>query len=307
MRDGGHHEGRGEGRDDGVREKLRGAARAHRPDRERMLARIERGMAEGERSEGRSKATRRAGGASWLRVLSTTAAVAGVFAVVGYGLAVVLRDGESPQSVATSTSSGPPTVSPEPTGTLAPPTRRPSGPPVRSPGADEDGEPSGSSSREPSGGTGSSPKSSGRPADTDGSSDPAASVKSVPPDRLLWADGSIDPGSSAYWSQSDITVKAKKPLTALTVEVRVAGSGKVDDTGNWRSLPEGDFDASVTERDGGLVYRWTLKRGRTVPVGEHVFAGQFNHPAGKRDAGDDSYEVRAGTADERTVWRGDFA
>ncbi|WP_409234228.1 hypothetical protein [Streptomyces sp. PA5.6] len=302
MRDGGHDDGRVEGREDGVREQLRGAARAHRPDRERMLARIERGMAGGERPDGRSKAPCRAGGASWLRVVSATAAVAGVFAVVGLGVAVALRDGESPQSVATSTSSGPSAASPEPTGTLAPPTRRPSGPPSRSPGAGESGKPSGSASREPSEGPEPS-KGSGKPA----GDDTTASAKRVPADRLLWADGSIDSGSSAYWSQSDITVKAKKPLTALTVEVRVAGSGGVDDTGNWRSLPEGDFDVSVAERGGALVYRWTLKRGRTVPAGEHVFAGQFNHPAGKRDAGDDSYEVRAGTAEERAVWRGDFA
>ncbi|MFI7319861.1 hypothetical protein [Streptomyces venezuelae] len=302
MRDGGHDGGRVEGREDGVREQLRGAARAHRPDRERMLARIERGMAEGERPKGRSKAPRRAGGASWLRVVSATAAVAGVFAAVGFGVAVALRDGESPQSVATSTSSGPSVASPEPTGTLARPTRHPSGPPSRPPGSGESGKPSGSASRESSEGP-EPPKGSGKPT----GDDTTASATRVPAARLLWADGSIDPGSSAYWSQSDITVKAKKPLTALTVEVRVAGSGGVDDTGTWRSLPEGDFDVSVAERDGALVYRWTLKRGRTVPAGEHVFAGQFNHPAGERDAGDDSYEVRAGTAEERAVWRGGFA
>ncbi|WP_203653678.1 hypothetical protein, partial [Streptomyces sp. SID339] len=230
-------------------------------------------------------------------------AVAGIFAVAGYGVSVALRDGDAPQSVATSTSSGPPAASPEPTGTFAPPTRRPSGPPSSSPGAGESGKPSGSTSRGPSEGA-EPPKSSGKPTDDE---DTTASGKRVPADRLLWADGSIDPGSHAYWSQSDITVKAKKPLTSLTVQLRVAGSGQVEDTGNWRSLPEGDFDVSVTERDGDLVYRWTLKRGRTVPAGEHVFAGQFNHPAGKRDAGDDSYEVRAGTAEERAVWRGDFA
>ncbi|MEV0255803.1 hypothetical protein AB0H82_16270 [Streptomyces sp. NPDC050732] len=252
---------RDDGHDDGVRGKLRGAAQAHRPDRERMRARIERGMAEGKRPERRSKATRRAAGASWLRVVSATAAVAGVCAVVGYGVAAALRDDEpARQSVATSTSPEPPTATPDPDRTPDAPTRRPSGTP-----------------------------------------------KSVPADRLLWADGSIDPGSSTYWSQSDITIKAKKPLTALTVEVRVAGSGKVADTGNWRSLPEDDFAVSVAERDGFLVYRWTLRPGKTVPVGEHVFAGQFDHPAGKRDAGDDTYEVHAGTSDERTLWRGDFA
>ncbi|MET8689973.1 hypothetical protein ABZV77_37790 [Streptomyces sp. NPDC004732] len=293
---------REEGHDDALRGKLRGAARAHRPDRERMLARIERGMAEGERPERRPKAPRTAG-ASWLRVVGATTAVAGVIAVVGYGVTVALRDGEpSSQAVATSTSPRPPAASPEPTGTVAPPTRRPHDPPTS---PDSDGRTKPSDSASPDADESQGPRNpsehSGRPAE------PGASPKRVPADRLLWADGSVDPGSSTYWSQSDITVKAKKALTALTVEVRVAGSGKVADTGNWRSLPEADFEVSVAERDGVLVYRWTLRPGRTVPVGEHVFAGQFDHPAGKRDAGDDTYTVDAGTKDERATWRGDFA
>lgn len=280
MRDDGHD-------DDGVRRKLRGAAQAHRPDRERMRARIERGMAEGRRPERRTKATRRAVGASWLRVVSATAAVAGVCAVVGYGVAAALRDDEpAPQSVVTSTT--PPTPTPTPT-----------------PGPDRDRTPD-APTRRPSGTPETPPKSPKAPEPPKSSKAPDV-PKDVPADRLLWADGSIDPGSSTYWSQSDITVKAEKPLTALTVEVRVAGSGEVADTGNWRSLPEDDFTVSVAERDGFLVYRWTLRPGKTVPVGEHVFAGQFNHPAGKRDAGGDTYAVHAGTADERTVWRGDFA
>ncbi|MGA4845651.1 hypothetical protein ACOBQB_05050 [Streptomyces sp. G5(2025)] len=128
----------------------------------------------------------------------------------------------------------------------------------------------------------------------------------MPAAELLWADGSIDPGSSTYWSQSDITLKARKPLTSLTVELRVALGAKVADTGNWRSLPVEDFDVSVGERDGFLVYRWTLKAGRTVPAGEHVFAGQYDHGEGKRDVGGDRYAIRAATAAERTEWRGDF-
>jgi hypothetical protein len=58
------------------------------------------------------------------------------------------------------------------------------------------------------------------------------------------------------------------------------------------------------------VYRWTLKPGRTVPAGKHVFAGQYNHAEGARDAGGDTYraEARTGTpgAKSATVW-GDFA
>jgi hypothetical protein len=57
---------------------------------------------------------------------------------------------------------------------------------------------------------------------------------------------------------------------------------------------------------GGLVYRWTLKDGRTVPPGPLVFAGQYDHADGERDAGDDSYTVRATAQGETAERRGDF-
>ncbi|MFF1375015.1 hypothetical protein [Streptomyces sp. NPDC058308] len=282
-----------------VRRKLRGAAQAHRPDRERMRARVERGMAEGEEPGHRAR-TRRETGASWLRVVSATAAVAGVFAVAGYGVATALREaGTMPQSVATNTTPRPSAPTPESTHTGTAPAHRPSTPP-RTPRRSQPADPP----RNPADANGPGRAGSTPP---DAPASPAERHKSVPAARLLWADGSIDPGSSTYWSQSDITVKARKPLTELTVEVRVARSDEVADTGNWRSLPAADFDVFVAERDGFLVYRWTLRPGRTVPAGEHVFAGQYNHPAGQRDAGDDTCAVRAATSGERASWRGDFA
>ncbi|MCT2593200.1 hypothetical protein LHJ74_25390 [Streptomyces sp. N2-109] len=238
--------------DDELRGRLRGAARAHRPDRERMLARVERGMAESENPPLPPRPAAKPV-TSWLRVVSATAAVAGVCAVGGYAVASAARDEEPrPQSVA----------------------------------------------------RGSAPEATAEaPSVTPGS-------QSVPVGDLLWADGSVDPGSTVHWAQSNITVKVKKPLTALTVELRVAQNGKVADTGNWRSLPAEDFDVSAGEASGVLVYRWTLKDGLTVPPGEYVFAGQYNHAEGQRDAGDDSYAVEAApavTPGERAEWRGDFA
>ncbi|WP_344390082.1 serine/threonine-protein kinase [Streptomyces vastus] len=115
----------------------------------------------------------------------------------------------------------------------------------------------------------------------------------------LWSDGSIDPGSNEYWAQSDITVRTTETLTSLTVELRVAQTGGVSSTGSWRTRPEEDFTLNVEETDGFLVYRWTLKDGRTVPAGEHMFAGQYNHETGNRDAGGDSY-VATATADGET-------
>jgi serine/threonine protein kinase len=115
----------------------------------------------------------------------------------------------------------------------------------------------------------------------------------------LWSDGSIDPGSNEYWAQSDITIRTTESLTSLTVELRVAQTGGVSSTGSWRTRPEEDFTLDVEETDDFLVYRWTLKDGRTVPAGEHMFAGQYNHETGNRDAGGDSY-VATATADGET-------
>ncbi len=121
---------------------------------------------------------------------------------------------------------------------------------------------------------------------------PSAAGRAAPPtedsraaDGPLWADGSVDPHSNAYWAQSNITLKTGKPLTALVVELRIALAEGVKHTGSWRTRPAADFDLSAREEGGFLVYRWTLKPGRTVPSGEYVFAGQYDHAAGCRRRG----------------------
>ncbi|MFD1830427.1 hypothetical protein ACFSJS_12225 [Streptomyces desertarenae] len=123
----------------------------------------------------------------------------------------------------------------------------------------------------------------------------------------LWAEGVIDPHSNPHWAQGNVTLGTREPLTALVLEVRVAQTGGVRSTGNWRTLPEADFTVTVREEGGALVYRWTLREGRTVPAGEHVFAVQYDHAAGARDAGRDAYTATAAAAagGEHTV-RGGF-
>ncbi|WP_441247588.1 hypothetical protein [Kitasatospora sp. McL0602] len=44
-----------------------------------------------------------------------------------------------------------------------------------------------------------------------------------------------------------------------------------------------------------------------VPPGQHVFAGQFNHATGGRDARDDTYRADAGTAAAVLALRGGSA
>ncbi|WP_030611209.1 hypothetical protein [Streptomyces sclerotialus] len=237
---------------------LRQAAAAHRPDRERMLARVERGMATpGERAPQRSGRT-----APWLRIAGATAAVAGVLAAGGYGVSAMLPDrGGEALHVA------PPAHTAQPSHT-APPSH------------------------------GASPGTSGR-----GGPPPALRTEDGP----LWSDGSVDPHSNDYWAQSNVTVQTAKRLTSLTVELRVARTEGVRPTGAWRTLPARDFTFTTGTEGGFLVYRWTLKDGRTVPAGRHVFAGQYDHAPGGRDAAADSYAATARYGGERASVHGDFA
>ncbi|RST15204.1 hypothetical protein EF905_15420, partial [Streptomyces sp. WAC05374] len=95
---------------DELRAQLHEAAGAHRPDRARILARLERGMAQA--GPPRSPAARppRFG---WVRAVGVTAAVAGILAAGGYGVALVANDEPEQQTVAV-----PPT--PAPASTPAP-------------------------------------------------------------------------------------------------------------------------------------------------------------------------------------------
>ncbi|RBM17042.1 hypothetical protein [Streptomyces sp. PT12] len=107
----------------------------------------------------------------------------------------------------------------------------------------------------------------------------------------LPSSGALDPGSGERWSQSNVTVETAEPLTAFTVELRVALGEGVRPTGAWRSLPGDDFDVTVGVEEGALVFRWELRPGAEVPPGEHVFAGRYDHEAGPRDTAGDRYAV----------------
>ncbi|MFI6339966.1 hypothetical protein [Streptomyces sp. NPDC050535] len=270
---------------DELRAGLREAAEAHEPDRARILARVERGMA-GDDARPVRRATRPPV-YGWARVVSATAAVAGVLAVGGYAVASAVKDESPPQqTVAVS-----PTPEPSPDAT----SRAPLPPaPTAGTGITKPPEtPSSSPAGTPSGRT-SAPS-------TDLSHDAGTE------DGPLWSDGSVDPHSNEFWAQSNVTLKNSERLTSLTVELRVAQTGGVTDAGAWRSAPEDDFTTTVAERDGFLVYTWVLKPGRTVWPGEWVFAGQYDHDRGGRDAKDDSYAASAETKDQQPDVAGDFA
>ncbi|MER7773002.1 hypothetical protein [Kitasatospora sp. NPDC096140] len=69
-------------------------------------------------------------------------------------------------------------------------------------------------------------------------------------------------------------------------------------------MPADCFAVTEEEQGGALVYRWILKPGCTVPPGQHVFAGQYNHATGLRDPKGDTYRVDA--QDSAAAVRGGF-
>ncbi|MHB9862682.1 hypothetical protein [Streptomyces sp. YIM S03343] len=272
---------------DELRARLHEAAGSYEPDRARILARIERGMAAPQQARNDHRATRpRLLG--WVRVASATAAVAGVLAVGGYAVASAVKSDSSPQRQVA--------VSPTPTGPSPDATMRP---PVHS------------AAPQPS-----TPRHSGKPS-TSASATPKSAASSTPDsakvtakgeaDGPLWSDGSVDPHSNEFWAQSNVTLKTSEKLTALTVQLKIAQTGGVSSTGAWRSLPEADFTQTVSEQDGFLVYTWVLKEGRTAAAGEWVFAGQYDHERGGRDAKDDRYTITGTAGGEQYAVTGDFA
>ncbi|MGW1951649.1 hypothetical protein ACWCPI_02625 [Streptomyces sp. NPDC001920] len=263
---------------DELRARLHEAAEAHEPNRERILARVERGMTEQTRPDHRATRPPVYG---WFRVATATAAVAGVLAVGGYAVASAVKDDTPQQTVATSPT---PTPSPDATSRAPVPPAPPAGP------TPED--------------TPRSRRTTEAPARTTPAQPPAAKGEE---DGPLRSDGSVDPHSNDFWAQSNLTLRTSEQLTALTVRLKVAQTGGVTSTGAWRSLPEDDFTLTVEEEDGFVVYTWVLKEGRTVRAGEWVFAGQYDHDRGGRDAKDDSYAMTATAGGEQLSVAGGFA
>ncbi|MDN3021130.1 hypothetical protein [Streptomyces sp. S.PB5] len=266
---------------DELRARLHEAAGQHEPDRARILARVERGIAEETRPDHRATRPPVFG---WVRVVSATTAVACALGIGGYAVASAVKDDGPQQSVATTA-----TPEPSPDATSRAPSRT--------------AEPSPERTRPESG-----------PSSTPTRQQPSATATAQPPvtapgaeDGPLWSNGSVDPHSNEFWAQSDITLKTSEELTALTVQLKVAQTGGVTSTGAWRSLPETDFTLTTEEKDGFLVYTWTLKEGRKVPKGEWVFAGQYDHERGGRDAARDTYTATGTAGGEQLSVKGGFA
>lgn len=283
---------------------LRAAADAHLPDRERMLARIERAMdapptVPQQRDPGRT-------GAPWMRVTAVTAAVAGAIGLGGLAVGAVTGDGEPTQSVVTSqgpTRPQPPPAaageSGSPSGERATP-RRSGRPPGHRGGAVD-----APHSAAPTTTTPTASATATAPPATTGTA-PATSPPEMPTQGgTLSAQGSVNGGSNSYWTQNDVTLTSSQPITSLVVELRVARTPGVDSSGSWTSAPDATT-ASVTEEGEDLVYRWTLDAGRTLSPGTYTFSGQFQHDEGVRDTSGDGWSAQTAGPDGSASLGGGF-
>jgi hypothetical protein len=260
-----------------ISRQLREAAEAHQPDRGRVLARVERGVA-GATPRRRAPGIAR----SWPKVALAGVAAAGILATAGLVVTGIIRTAPAHPDSATSAV-------------------------VTSPGAT-----AGSTAPARTTDGSAPPPAQGKPERTTTGRSTAGDPDPVPPtddrssDGPLSSEGSIDPDSHAYWTESRLTLTTTQPLTALTVELRITQTGGVLTTGQWQTGPGDDFTVTVQEVDGAVVHRWTLKPDRTVPAGHHAFAAQYNHPGGSRDARTDGYRAEAAAADGVHAVRGGF-
>ncbi|MER7755064.1 hypothetical protein [Kitasatospora sp. NPDC097643] len=258
---------------DHITQQLREAAEAHWPDRARMLARVQRGAV---RPAVRHRT--RSGLRSWPRAVIAGLAGAGILATGGLAVAGIVGPTPPAETATTAPAAPSPTVTPTPT--------RPAPPATTAPAT--------------------TAPIIGAPATAAPTSPhPTPSAAGRAQNGPLWSAGSVDPHSNGYWGQDNLVLRTTQQLTSLTVEMRVAQTGDVRDARTWQTLPGDDFTVTVQESGGVLTYRWVLKPGRTVPTGQHEFACQFNHAAGVRSAGGDSYRVEAqSTGGTASVWGG---
>jgi cytoskeletal protein RodZ len=237
-----------------------------------MLVRIEQGMARSDGSH-RARSVHRRKRTSWLKVTLATLALVGVTGLGGLAVAAGMQQ-QAPQPTTTT----PAVVAP--TGDTASATPSPR-----------------ASTAKPS--ATASPTASPTP-----SRQPTTTAKTA--DGPIAASGTISQHSIIYWAQNNLTIDVAQPLTTLTVEVRIAQTAGVQYTGNWRTQPPDDFTFSVAPTDGFLVYRWTLKPGQTLPALQEIFAAQYDHKTGKRDASKDTFRVETTVAGHTFVVWGNF-
>jgi hypothetical protein len=292
-------------------ERLREAADAHRPDRARILARVEEAMAapDGGAAAGSGPDVgpgRERPPAPWVRVAAVTAAVAAAVGLGGLAVGAVTGDASPAPTTAAPggvSPSAPPPTADSPRGSAGSgsgASRTPAPPAGRTGAGTHRGTPTGGPSGAPaSGGSGPSTTPTGSGADTGTGTGAGQGGQRTPQpggakaqSNGVAATAAVDGSSNDYWTQSDITLTCDRPLTSLTIELRIARTPGVETTGSYDSV-SGQTNVSTTVEGDVLVYRWALNAGQTLAPGTYTFAGQFQHDGGGRDASGDTYTVAA--------------
>lgn len=277
-------------------ERLREAADAHRPDRDRILARVEQARASQE--AGSSGPGRERPPAPWMRVAAVTAAVAAAVGLGGLAVGAVTGDASPAPTTAAPggvSPSAPPPTSDSPRGSTRSGSgaSRPATPPAGHTGAHTHRATPTGHPPNPSKAGGSGPSSTststGRGRDAGQGAPPPGSTAGS---NGLSAAATVDGSSNDYWTQSDVTLTSARPLTSLAIELRVARTPGVATTGSYDSV-SGQTHVSITVVGDVLVYRWELNAGQTLAPGTYTFAAQFQHDGGGRDTSGDTYAVTA--------------
>ena len=136
------------------------------------------------------------------------------------------------------------------------------------------------------------------PATTKPAATPVGSAATTPgPAGPLTAAGTVDPHSSPYWAQENLTVTTTRPIRELDVTVAVSGGQSVLSTGMWTTLLPSQVETTVHGDPDGLIYEVTLKPGQTLQPAAYKFGFQFNRPSTGHEFAIDTYRVTAVTTD----------
>jgi hypothetical protein len=143
--------------------------------------------------------------------------------------------------------------------------------------------------------TATTPIATASPATTQPVATPVRSATG--PAGPLTAAGTVDPHSSQYWAQENLTVTTTRTIRELDVTVAVSGGQSVRSTGMWTTLLPPEVETTVRSEPDGLVYEITLKPGQTLQPTAYRFGFQFNRPSAGHEFTLDTYRVTAVTTD----------
>ncbi|GAA3192559.1 hypothetical protein [Actinocorallia longicatena] len=95
-----------------------------------------------------------------------------------------------------------------------------------------------------------------------------------------------DPVSGEYWAQRNLTVTVERPLTAFSATIRIGAGAGEEFAGSFSTLSTEELDFTRRTQGTTIVYRWTLRPGRTIRAGSYQLSAQFKRLPGPRPVAD---------------------